>query len=245
MHGMLPNSHFSHSQQIRKQLTFTIQKLQKQEIGTWKSMRTVQFIASPHHWRFLRDLSRKSFGRTIVEHPSANWISDLLVRNIFWQHCANQSPKRFDRTYVDIRWATERNIQTEVEQGCRWMWFGGRTAEARTARVFDGDGGFVQPRFVPWWCSRDMAQNVFPNASPKKRNAILTTDFRPIANIMWCVKCVGCKVAATWQVNHHEPTKPLHEEDIDNICWHDSFFVDPALPWSQLPSYSHNDSQRR
>jgi hypothetical protein len=59
-------------------LTFTIQKLQKQEIGTWKPLRTVQFIASPHHWRFLRGLTRKSFGRTIVEHPSANEFATYL-----------------------------------------------------------------------------------------------------------------------------------------------------------------------
>ena len=44
-----------------------------------------QFIASPHHWRFLRDLTRKSFGRTIVEHPSAHefaiYLSEIFSGN--------------------------------------------------------------------------------------------------------------------------------------------------------------------
>ena len=48
-------------------------------------MSTVQLIASPHHWRFHRDLSRKSFGRTIVEHPSANefatYLSEIFSSN--------------------------------------------------------------------------------------------------------------------------------------------------------------------
>ena len=88
----------SQHRQIRKQLTFTIQKLQKQKIGTWKSLRTVQFIVSPHHWRFLRDLTRKSFGRTIVEHPSANEFATYLSEIFFWQHCKNQQSTRFDRT---------------------------------------------------------------------------------------------------------------------------------------------------
>ena len=40
----------SQDTQIRKQLTFTTRELQKQEIGTWKLLRTVQFVASPHHF---------------------------------------------------------------------------------------------------------------------------------------------------------------------------------------------------
>jgi hypothetical protein len=43
----------SQDTQIRKQLTFTTRELQKQEIGTWKLLRTVQFVASPHHFFLL------------------------------------------------------------------------------------------------------------------------------------------------------------------------------------------------
>jgi hypothetical protein len=43
----------SQDTQIRKQLTFTTRELQKQEIGTWKLLRTVQFVASPHHFFYL------------------------------------------------------------------------------------------------------------------------------------------------------------------------------------------------
>ena len=54
----------------------------------------------------------------------------------------------------------------------------------------------------------------------------------------------GKDVTATWNVAIMNPSNQCTRRTWTTFRTHDSFAVDPALPWSQLPSYSPNDCRR-
>ena len=141
-----------------------------------------QFIASPHHWRFLRDLTRKSFGRTLVEHPSANkfaiYLSEIFYGNTVQINRPNDltEPKG---TLGEVQFAVAKLKPNKAADGC------GLVAELLKHAppeflmamvdlfnhvLFHGDAPVT-------WRKR------FFQMLPKKHQTILPTDFRPIANI--------------------------------------------------------------
>ena len=172
----------SQDTQIRKQLTFTTQKLQKQELGTWKLSRTVQFVASPHHWRFLRELIRKSFGRTVVDHPSANecatYLSDIFSGNTVQINRPNDLTE-LKWTLGEVQFAVAKLKPNKAADGCGLVAELLKHAPPEFLMVmvdlfkhvlFHGDAT------VTW-------RKTFSPMLPKKHRTILTTDFGPIANI--------------------------------------------------------------
>ena len=165
----------------RKQLSFEIQRMHRQELRAWKSTQISQHLQNPCTWKELRSLEKHPV-RTITAPPHPNDFADMLETLFAGNTISPQRPvtttedpwQRSDLTKAIQRMKTQKAAD---ERGLVAELLKHVPEDVLTKLLALMNDLLLSGELPPTW------QKTVFQMLPKTAKAMVTSDYRPIANV--------------------------------------------------------------